>query len=62
MPRLKIILGELHRIVAFQIGSFGSDELEWCFFFGQASLHASCHVIKGEKWVATKWIRDQVQV
>lgn len=27
-----------------------------------ASLHASCHVIKGEKWVATKWIRDQVQV
>ncbi|KAL2348333.1 hypothetical protein Fmac_002333 [Flemingia macrophylla] len=24
------------------------------------SLHASCPVIKGEKWVATKWIRDQV--
>lgn len=24
------------------------------------SLHASCPVIKGEKWVATKWIRDQI--
>ncbi|XP_057449596.1 probable prolyl 4-hydroxylase 9 [Lotus japonicus] len=24
------------------------------------SLHGSCPVIKGEKWVATKWIRDQV--
>ncbi|KAI6699343.1 hypothetical protein NL676_013667 [Syzygium grande] len=23
------------------------------------SLHGSCPVIKGEKWVATKWIRDQ---
>lgn len=26
------------------------------------SLHGSCPVIKGQKWVATKWIRDQVQV
>ncbi|KAK8706602.1 hypothetical protein V6N13_050159 [Hibiscus sabdariffa] len=25
------------------------------------SLHGSCPVIKGEKWVATKWIRDQEQ-
>ncbi|XP_027360889.1 probable prolyl 4-hydroxylase 9 isoform X2 [Abrus precatorius] len=25
------------------------------------SLHGSCPVLKGEKWVATKWIRDQVQ-
>ncbi|KAJ0973729.1 hypothetical protein J5N97_015694 [Dioscorea zingiberensis] len=25
------------------------------------SLHGSCPVIKGEKWVATKWIRDQIQ-
>ncbi|KAK6151178.1 hypothetical protein DH2020_016110 [Rehmannia glutinosa] len=25
------------------------------------SLHGSCPVIKGEKWVATKWIRDQPQ-
>ncbi|KAL6530082.1 putative prolyl 4-hydroxylase 9 [Orobanche minor] len=25
------------------------------------SLHGSCPVIKGEKWVATKWIRDQDQ-
>ncbi|MED6192207.1 hypothetical protein PIB30_008083 [Stylosanthes scabra] len=24
-----------------------------------ASLHGSCPVIKGEKWVVTKWIRDQ---
>ncbi|CAN0906631.1 Probable prolyl 4-hydroxylase 9 [Linum grandiflorum] len=24
------------------------------------SLHGSCPVIKGEKWVATKWIRDQL--
>ncbi|KAB2004709.1 hypothetical protein ES319_D11G218700v1 [Gossypium barbadense] len=24
-----------------------------------ASLHTSCPVIKGEKWVVTKWIRDQ---
>uniref|UniRef100_A0A2N9J7Z6 Prolyl 4-hydroxylase alpha subunit Fe(2+) 2OG dioxygenase domain-containing protein n=1 Tax=Fagus sylvatica TaxID=28930 RepID=A0A2N9J7Z6_FAGSY len=27
----------------------------------RTSLHGSCPVIKGEKWVATKWIRDQVQ-
>ncbi|XP_052192720.1 probable prolyl 4-hydroxylase 9 [Diospyros lotus] len=27
----------------------------------KASLHGSCPVIKGEKWVATKWIRDQEQ-
>ncbi|KAF8377622.1 hypothetical protein HHK36_031004 [Tetracentron sinense] len=27
----------------------------------QASLHGSCPVIEGEKWVATKWIRDQDQ-
>ncbi|KAK9044257.1 hypothetical protein V6N11_072571 [Hibiscus sabdariffa] len=25
------------------------------------SLHGSCPVIKGEKWVATKWMRDQDQ-
>ncbi|GKV43241.1 hypothetical protein SLEP1_g50556 [Rubroshorea leprosula] len=25
------------------------------------SLHGSCPVIKGEKWVATKWVRDQEQ-
>ncbi|CAA7032559.1 unnamed protein product [Microthlaspi erraticum] len=25
----------------------------------ERSLHGSCPVIKGEKWVATKWIRDQ---
>jgi hypothetical protein len=25
----------------------------------QAALHGSCPVIKGEKWVATKWIRDK---
>ncbi|BFG42003.1 putative prolyl 4-hydroxylase 9 [Prunus yedoensis var. nudiflora] len=25
----------------------------------QTSLHGSCPVIKGEKWVATKWIRNQ---
>lgn len=27
----------------------------------QTSLHGSCPVINGEKWVATKWIRDQPQ-
>ncbi|KAF8404918.1 hypothetical protein HHK36_009813 [Tetracentron sinense] len=27
----------------------------------QTSLHGSCPVIEGEKWVATKWIRDQEQ-
>lgn len=27
----------------------------------QTSLHGSCPVTKGEKWVATKWIRDQKQ-
>ncbi|KAJ8763367.1 hypothetical protein K2173_002250 [Erythroxylum novogranatense] len=27
----------------------------------RTSLHGSCPVDKGEKWVATKWIRDQVQ-
>ncbi|XP_010530716.1 PREDICTED: probable prolyl 4-hydroxylase 9 isoform X2 [Tarenaya hassleriana] len=27
----------------------------------QTSLHGSCPVIRGEKWVATKWIRDQEQ-
>ncbi|KAK3429603.1 hypothetical protein EUGRSUZ_E01099 [Eucalyptus grandis] len=25
------------------------------------SIHGSCPVIKGEKWVAPKWIRDQVR-
>ncbi|KAL7002887.1 procollagen-proline 4-dioxygenase [Sarracenia purpurea var. burkii] len=25
----------------------------------KTSLHGSCPVIRGEKWVATKWIRDQ---
>ncbi|XP_078435424.1 2-oxoglutarate (2OG) and Fe(II)-dependent oxygenase superfamily protein [Wolffia australiana] len=25
------------------------------------SLHGSCPVVKGQKWVATKWIRDQPQ-
>ncbi|OWM82116.1 probable prolyl 4-hydroxylase 9 isoform X2 [Punica granatum] len=25
------------------------------------SLHGSCPVIRGEKWVATKWLRDQEQ-
>jgi hypothetical protein len=28
----------------------------------QTSLHGSCPVIKGEKWVATKWIRDQMEL
>ncbi|XP_050209386.1 probable prolyl 4-hydroxylase 9 [Mercurialis annua] len=28
----------------------------------QTSLHGSCPVIEGQKWVATKWIRDQVQM
>ncbi|XVE93478.1 hypothetical protein REPUB_Repub01dG0196300 [Reevesia pubescens] len=28
----------------------------------RTSLHGSCPVIKGEKWVATKWIRDQDQI
>ncbi len=23
------------------------------------ALHGGCPVIKGEKWVATKWIRDK---
>ncbi|XP_068656811.1 probable prolyl 4-hydroxylase 9 [Aristolochia californica] len=27
----------------------------------QTSLHGSCPVIKGEKWVATKWIRDEAK-
>lgn len=27
----------------------------------QLSLHGSCAVVKGEKWVATKWIRDLEQ-
>ncbi|KAF5448247.1 hypothetical protein F2P56_028801 [Juglans regia] len=27
----------------------------------RTSLHGSCPVIKGEKWVATKWLRDQEQ-
>ncbi|KAL9257240.1 putative prolyl 4-hydroxylase 9 [Drosera capensis] len=26
-----------------------------------SSLHGSCPVVKGEKWVATKWIRDHEQ-
>ncbi|XP_050363905.1 probable prolyl 4-hydroxylase 9 isoform X2 [Argentina anserina] len=28
----------------------------------QTSLHGSCPVIRGEKWVATKWIRNQEEV
>ncbi|KAH7566673.1 hypothetical protein JRO89_XS08G0214100 [Xanthoceras sorbifolium] len=38
--------------------------LKWCLFVGwfcKTSLHGSCPVIIGEKWVATKWIRDQEQ-
>eukprot|EP00245_Coleochaete_scutata_P005977 TRINITY_DN20037_c0_g1_i1.p1 TRINITY_DN20037_c0_g1~~TRINITY_DN20037_c0_g1_i1.p1 ORF type:complete len:314 (+),score=57.12 TRINITY_DN20037_c0_g1_i1:136-1077(+) len=27
--------------------------------FDKAALHGSCPVVKGEKWVATKWIRDK---
>ncbi|KAJ0076516.1 hypothetical protein Patl1_35329 [Pistacia atlantica] len=27
----------------------------------RTSLHGSCPVIRGQKWVATKWIRDQEQ-
>ncbi|CAM8956894.1 unnamed protein product [Rhodiola kirilowii] len=27
----------------------------------ETSLHGSCPVIRGKKWVATKWIRDQPQ-
>ncbi|KAK3032898.1 hypothetical protein RJ639_034946 [Escallonia herrerae] len=27
----------------------------------QTSLHGSCPVISGQKWVATKWIRNQAQ-
>jgi prolyl 4-hydroxylase len=27
-------------------------------FQPQTALHGSCPVIKGEKWVATKWIRN----
>ena len=27
----------------------------------QTSLHGSCPVIKGEKWVVTKWLRDEEQ-
>lgn len=27
----------------------------------QTSLHGSCPVVRGKKWVATKWIRDQPQ-
>ncbi|XP_024543927.1 probable prolyl 4-hydroxylase 9 [Selaginella moellendorffii] len=27
--------------------------------FDKTALHGSCPVIKGEKWVATKWIRDK---
>lgn len=29
--------------------------------FDKTSLHGSCPVLKGEKWVATKWIRDKNQ-
>eukprot|EP00898_Chlorokybus_atmophyticus_P001903 jgi/Chlat1/2713/Chrsp180S02878 len=29
--------------------------------FDKAALHGGCPVIKGEKWVATKWVRDKVQ-
>ncbi|KAL7156924.1 hypothetical protein ABFS83_02G041500 [Erythranthe nasuta] len=28
----------------------------------QTSLHGSCAVVKGEKWVATKWIRDNTKM
>ncbi|BBN11699.1 prolyl 4-hydroxylase [Marchantia polymorpha subsp. ruderalis] len=29
--------------------------------FDAAALHGSCPVVAGEKWVATKWIRDSVE-
>eukprot|EP00246_Nothoceros_aenigmaticus_P012870 TRINITY_DN4179_c0_g2_i1.p1 TRINITY_DN4179_c0_g2~~TRINITY_DN4179_c0_g2_i1.p1 ORF type:complete len:288 (+),score=40.41 TRINITY_DN4179_c0_g2_i1:101-964(+) len=28
--------------------------------FDKTALHGSCPVVKGEKWVATKWIRDSL--
>ncbi|KAG6789733.1 hypothetical protein POTOM_005857 [Populus tomentosa] len=34
----------------------------FCHKLLQTSLHGSCPVIKGEKWVATKWIRDQMEL
>lgn len=34
----------------------------WHITHMQRSLHGSCPVIRGEKWVATKWIRDQEQI
>ena len=27
--------------------------------FDKHALHGGCPVVKGEKWVATKWIRDK---
>lgn len=40
----------------------GDALLFWSVFpngtIDKTSLHGSCPVIKGEKWVATKWIRD----
>ena len=29
--------------------------------FDKASLHGGCPVTKGTKWVATKWVRDNVR-
>ena len=27
--------------------------------FDKYALHGGCPVVKGEKWVATKWVRDK---
>ena len=40
---------------------FDSFLSSMCWALLQTSLHGSCPVIAGEKWVATKWIRDEQQ-
>lgn len=36
-----------------------SNKVYWVGFLTQHALHGGCPVIEGDKWVATKWIRDK---
>ncbi|XP_059671004.1 probable prolyl 4-hydroxylase 9 [Cornus florida] len=54
---------DFHKCIGMKVKPRQGDGLLFYSLFpngtiDRMSLHGSCPVIKGEKWVATKWIRD----